>query len=189
MSFSDKASKIITQFQKAGRNLAIPVLTYPPTASTEEIATACISFVQSFVNVDISNVPDLNKKQKADLKNLQALQTCLRCLIYRFGELKDSQKINRIAAIKNIAIYSLVKINFRKERCKEIGIMGLCFMVPTGFFYFLVHNPMTKDQKKFENNKEHLPKIPELGNYSDVVDVHNSLLTTYNYLIPYAPLY
>src|ERR1700722_8896518 len=51
LSFSDKASKIITQFQKAGRNLAIPVLTYPPTASNEEIVTACISFMESFVHV------------------------------------------------------------------------------------------------------------------------------------------
>lgn len=137
-----------------------------------------------FVNVDFfqkSNVPD--SVDKNTLQGLEQVRTKINFLSQQ--KLILSNPEGRLDAIRKIAEMSFVKNAFKRQESKEWMVHSILWLLPSGIFWDVYFNSPTNNRLTYQGNKNFLPLRTNLQTYDDLVDAHNKLVRSNNFVVPY----
>lgn len=137
-----------------------------------------------FLNTDFfqkSNVP--NTPDKNDLQRLEQVRTKINFLSHQ--KLVLSNPEGRLEAIKKIAEMSFVKNAFKRQESKEWIVHSILWLLPSGMFWDFYFNSPTNNRLTYEGNKNFLPPGTDFQAYDDLIDAHNKLVRSNNFVVPY----
>lgn len=126
---------------------------------------------------------DPNSADQNTLKQLEQVRIKINFLSQQKLILSNPEK--RVEAIKKIAEMSFVKNSFRRQESKEWIVHSILWLLPSGMFWDLYFNSPINNRSTYEGNKNFLPVGTDLQTYDDLVDAHNKLVRSNNFVVPY----
>lgn len=127
-----------------------------------------------------------NASNAADKNTLQHLeQVRIKINFLSQQKLILSNPEGRLEAIKKIAEMSFVKNAFKKQESKEWIVHSILWLLPSGMFWDLYFNSPTNNRLTYEGNKNFLPPGTDFQAYDDLIDAHNKLVRSNNFVVPY----
>ncbi len=119
-------------------------------------------------------------------KILHVFQLKYKMLIYQNEQLTNCTETEQLERVRRVAELSFVKYGIKKRDKVQLSDC-LLWALPTGILWYLLQGD--NDRIYFEHKKEHLKAVPTLEKYKDLIEAHNQLIKTYDYLIPYRAHY
>jgi len=127
----------------------------------------------------------LETPDKKTLLHLEETRVKFNFLVHQKEILSKLTGNDRVEAISKIAEISFVKNAFKRQESKEWITRSILWMLPSGIFWDLYVNSPLNNRSTYEGKKHFLPSTTDLKKYIDLVDAHNQLIKSHDFLVPY----